>query len=70
MARQTEHRLPVEGPSSRDPKPYKVDQLADRCFVRVAEYATEDEAMALIRRGLDWRCRLRFGGKILWPASS
>jgi hypothetical protein len=52
----------------RDPKPYKVDRVtSEGDFVsRVAEYATEAEAMSHKRR-LDWHYRISVGRKQLWP---
>ena len=56
----------VEG--DLDPKPYKVDRVAaDGQFIsRVAEYATEVEAMSHKRR-LDWHYRISVGRKQIWP---
>jgi hypothetical protein len=51
-----------------DPKPFNVDRVtADGQFIsRVAEYATEAEAMSHKRR-LDWHYRIFFGRQQLWP---
>lgn len=56
----------VEG--EPDPKPYKVDRVTkDGGFVsRVAEYATEDDAMNH-RRRLDWHYAIYTRRKKLWP---
>ena len=64
-----EERMPV--PGEPDPKPYKVDLVTkDGALVKqVAEYATEQEALAHERRA-DWHYRIhsRRGGT-LWPRS-
>ena len=56
----------VEG--EPDPKPFKVDRVkTDGEFVsRVADYATEAEAMSHKRRP-DWHYRIYVGRKQLWP---
>jgi hypothetical protein len=54
-----------------DLKQYKVDRVTqDGQFVeRVAEYATEAEAMAHRRRG-DWYYRIYKGRRQLWPVKA
>lgn len=56
----------VEG--EPDPTPYKVVRVTqDGAFVsRVAEYATEAEAVSHKRR-LDWHYRAYIGNRQLWP---
>jgi hypothetical protein len=63
---EPDYEMMVEG--EPDLKPFKVDRVtADDQFVsRVAEYATEAEAMSRKRRG-DWHYRISVGGKRLWP---
>jgi hypothetical protein len=56
----------VEG--EQDPKPYKVDRVthAGDFVSRVAEYATEAEAMARRRRA-DWHYRISICRRQLGP---
>lgn len=59
----------VEGDD--DPSPYKVDRVtqAGEFLSRIAEYATEEEAMAHKRR-LDWRYRIHARRKTIWPTKT
>ena len=58
----------LESEGEPDPKPYNVDRVTkDGSLVsRVAEYATEAEAMAHKHR-LDWYYRIYTARKQLWP---
>jgi hypothetical protein len=60
----------VEGEA--DPKPYKVDRLKiDGDFsAREAEYATEAEAIAHVKRRLDRRYRIVKGRVQVWSPPS
>ncbi len=59
----------VEG--ELDPKPYKVDRVTKEgeFVARVAEYATESEAMSHHRR-LDWHYSIHTRREKLWPKKS